>query len=173
MKQFSFYFCAIVLMITLGCTSKTSSHRDNGDGRADSDRSAGSAFSLGEAKNLIQEKRTRFTQSHITGDTAFLNNIFTNDAKVFAPNSDVVVGRKAIADLNTLWVSYNIKEFSEESTALYGNEDYLIDEGTYFMRYGNDDLIEKGKYINIWKPENGEWKLHSNIWNSSMNVINQ
>jgi ketosteroid isomerase-like protein len=165
MKQLTFYSFAISLMLTLGCTSKTSSPGDNGD---DSDRTAGSAFSLGEAKNIIQEKRTQFTQSHITCDTAFLNSIFTDDAKVFAPGSDVVVGRKAIAHLNTQWVGYNIKEFREESIALYGNEDYLVDEGTYFMRYGDDDVVEKGKYINIWKQVNGYWKIHSNIWNSSM-----
>lgn len=170
MKYLKAYSLAIALLLTPGCGNNSTS---TGDNRNIEDHSAVTEFNLSGAKNIIQEKRTQFTQSHITGDTAFLNTIFTNDAKVFAPNSDVVVGRKAIADLNALWVNYNIKEFREESTALYGNEDYLIDEGTYFMRYGDDDVIERGKYINIWKPENGDWKLHSNIWNSSMVIINR
>ena len=44
----------------------------------------------------------------------------------------------------------DIKEFREKTTAFYGNEDYLIDEGTYYLRYGKDNTVEKGKYINVW-----------------------
>ncbi|MBK6989291.1 MAG: nuclear transport factor 2 family protein [Bacteroidetes bacterium] len=107
-------------------------------------------------------------QAYITKDTAYLNNIFTQDAKTYPPNSDVVTGRVAISAVNSEWVNYGIKEFSEESTSFYGNEDYLIDEGKYYLRYGENDIIDKGKYINIWKKENGDWKIYSNIWNTSL-----
>ena len=28
-------------------------------------------------------------------------------------------------------------------------------------------LVEKGNYLNVWKLENGDWKLYANIWNAS------
>ncbi|MCZ6703248.1 MAG: hypothetical protein O6940_09440 [Ignavibacteria bacterium] len=65
-------------------------------------------------------------------------------------------------------MKFDIKEMSEEVTAVYGNVDYLIDEGTYFMSYGKDNTIEKGKYLNVWKKEDGDWKVFTNMWNSSM-----
>ena len=126
-----------------------------------------SIFDLAAAKKIIEEKNKQFTKAHITGDTAFLNNIVTRDAKCFPPNSEVVVGRAAIAPLNVQWINYGIKEFTEETTDFFGNEDYLIDEGSYLVRYGKDNTIEKGKYINIWKKENGDWKICSNIWNTN------
>jgi len=116
---------------------------------------------------IIQEKTNRFTEAHVTKDTTFLNNCFSKEAKIFPPNSEAIIGETAISKLNSDWVNYGVYEFKETSTSLYGTKDYLIDEGTYYLRYGPENAIENGKYINIWKNENGEWKLFSNIWNSS------
>ena len=146
-----------LLMIAVGC-------RGDAPSRAATDRAA--PFDLAAARTLIEAKNRRFTEAHITGDSAFLTNIFTEDAKVFGPNAPVVVGRKAIAKLNAEYVQLGIHEFREATTALYGNADYLIDEGTYVMRYGPANTVEAGKYINVWKQEGGEWRIHSNIWNT-------
>ena len=117
-------------------------------------------------RKIIDEKNNKFTQAHIDGDTAFLNNIFTQDGRVFAPNSEVVSGRSAIAAINLAYINFGIKEFREETTALYGSGNYLINEGNYFMSYSS--TIEKGKFINIWKKVDDDWKLYANIWNSSL-----
>ena len=125
-------------------------------------------FDLNTTKVLIQKKTDQFTEAHITKDTAFLNSCFAKDARVFPPNSKIVEGHKDIALLNSDWVSYGIIEFKEESTAFYGNNSYVIDEGNYYLRYGEEEVIDEGKYINIWKNIDGEWKLYSNIWNTNL-----
>ena len=162
MKQISILITAIVfagLIISCGNNNAASKETNN---------STVTTFDLTAMKKLIKEKSDKFTQAHITRDTAYLNNIFTKDANVYSPNSDIITGRDAIAAVNNEWVNYGIKEFTEETTSFYGNEDYLIDEGTFYLRYGEDNIIDKGKYINIWKKENGEWKMCSSIWNTSL-----
>jgi hypothetical protein len=150
-------------LLIVGCGKNNNASLDTKE-----DRTAN--FDIANLKKIIDEKNNRFTQAHITGDTAFLNNIFTLDARVFAPNSEVVVGRSAIALVNLEYINFGITEFREETTALYGNEDYLINEGSYFMIYGNDNTIDEGKFINIWKKTDGDWKLFSNIWNTNIPV---
>lgn len=125
-------------------------------------------FDINAAQAIVQEKTNRFTAAHITKDTAYLNRIFTDDARVLPPNSDIVTGKKAISQLNTDWVNYGIHEFEEVSTSFYGNAEYVIDEGTYRLIYGDDNIVDSGKYINIWKSIDGEWKIYSNIWNTSL-----
>ena len=115
----------------------------------------------------IRKKTKAFTAAHVSKDTAYLNGIFTKDARVLAPNMDVVTGKKAISQLNEEWVNFGIHEFEENSTATYGGGDFIVDEGNYFMTYGPDTVVDKGKYINVWKKVNGNWKIYSNIWNSS------
>jgi ketosteroid isomerase-like protein len=123
-------------------------------------------FDLTAMKKIIKEKNNEFTKAHITKDSIAMVDIFTQDAKVFPPNSDAVIGRPAIAVLTSQYLKLDIKEFSEETTAFYGNEDYLIDEGNYYFRY--DNTIEKGKYLNVWRKEDGNWKIYTNMWNTNM-----
>jgi ketosteroid isomerase-like protein len=163
MKQGYIFFLAITFtgLLNIGCGN-------NNSASTDTPKDSTSTFDLTAMKKIIEEKNNQFTKAHVTGDTAFLNNIFTHDAKVFAPNSDVVMGRHAIAALNSQWVNFDIKEFREETTAFYGGEDYLIDEGNYYARYGKDNTVDKGKYLNVWKKENGDWKMFTNMWNTNM-----
>lgn len=125
-------------------------------------------YFIKEEGKTIRKRTDAFTRAHITGDTAFLNNIFTKDARVLAPNSEAVSGKKAISQLNSEWVNYGVHQFEEISTATYGGGDYIVDEGNYFMISGPDSTSERGKYINIWKKVNGNWKIYSKIWNTSL-----
>ncbi len=162
MKHVSILITAIVftaLIISCGNNNAASKETNN---------ITVTTFDLTAMKKLIKERSDKFTQAHITRDTAYLNNIFAKDANVYSPNSDIITGRDAIAAVNNEWVNYGIKEFTEETTSFYGNEDYLIDEGTFYLRYGEDNIIDKGKYINIWKKENDEWMMCSSIWNTSL-----
>src|SRR5437867_11722472 len=76
-------------------------------------------FDVTAMKKIIEEKNNQFTKAHITGDSTFLVNIYTQDAKVFPPNSDAVIGRPAIAVITSQYLKFDIKEFREETTAFY------------------------------------------------------
>jgi ketosteroid isomerase-like protein len=156
-------FLTLIFGLVIYSCDKTSNSKEQTDEKK-------VEFDLNDAKSKIQQITKRFTEAHISKDTSFLNNIFTDDARVLPPNSEIVMGRKAISQLNTNWVNYGIYEFKELTTSFYGNQDYLIDEGTYYLRYGEENTIDKGKYINIWKNVNGEWKLCSNIWNTNLPI---
>ena len=151
----------ILGLLGLSCHSNNASYSDNSP-------NGNSAFNLSEMTAIIKDKTDRFTDAHLTKDTVFLNSCFTDDARVLPPNAEMVSGIAAISKLNYDWVNYGIYEFKEVSSSLYGSKDYLIDEGTYHLIYGEDRIVDNGKYINIWKNDNGVWKIYSNIWNSNL-----
>ncbi len=153
----------ILVLIFYSCNNKNATNSENGNHEI-------TEFDMHAAKAEIQKKTKLFTDAHIKKDTTYLNNSFCQDAKVFPPNSEIVTGINAISKLNSDWVNYGIYKFIEETTSFYGNEDYLIDEGTYYLVYGKEKTVDKGKYINIWKNVNGEWKIFSNIWNTNLSA---
>ncbi len=163
MKQVSICFLAITFagLLTIGCGN-------NNTASTDTDKDSAATFDVTAMKKIIEEKNNQFTKAHITGDSAAMVNIYTQDAKVFPPNSDAVIGRPAIEVLTSQYLKFDIKEFREETTAFYGNEDYLIDEGNYIFIYGKDNTVEKGKYLNVWRKEDGDWKIFTNMWNTNM-----
>lgn len=122
---------------------------------------------LAAMRKVIEENNDRFTKAHVTGDAPLIDNMFTRDAKVLPPESPPVIGRTAIAKLTADYIAFGITEFTEETTDFYGNDDLLIDQGNYVMVYGKEKTVEKGKYVNVWKKEDGSWKIYSNIWNTN------
>jgi uncharacterized protein (TIGR02246 family) len=117
----------------------------------------------------IGEHNRKFTAAHVIGslDSAAIVNMYTDDARILPPNADPVIGRPAIEALTSVYMAFGITEFREETTAFYGNQEMLVDEGTYFLAYDEGRQSETGKYLNIWRKERGEWKIHSNMWNTN------
>ena len=118
-------------------------------------------------RKVIEANNHRFTAAHVKGDQATIDAMFTLDAKCLPPGADPVIGRAAIAKLTAEYIAGGVSEFSEETTDFYGNEDLLIDQGNYVMVYGKERTRETGKYVNIWRKEEGVWKIYSNIWNAN------
>ncbi len=132
------------------------------NGAAESDAST---FDFEAASEVITAKTKHFTESHITGDLEFLDNVFTEDARVYPPGSDKIATQADISAVNAQYVNeYGVSEFSEVSTHRYGGPDFIVDEGTYTMTYGPDEISEAGHYINVWKRVNDDWKLFANMW---------
>ena len=122
---------------------------------------------LGELRRLIERKNEQFTRAHVMGNRATIDAMFTDDAKVLPPNADPVIGRVAIDKLTAEFIAYGITEFHERTTDFYGTGELLVDQGDYVMVYGPDKTVERGKYLNVWKRVDGEWKIYSNIWSAN------
>jgi ketosteroid isomerase-like protein len=156
MKRAALPFTVVLLALTLAACTDTAVDMD-----------CAATFDAAAMRKMVTEKNAEFTGAHITGDSLTLITYFTPDAKVFPPNADPVIGHPAIAALNAEWVAFDIKEFREETTDLYGCGDILVDEGNYFFAYGDDNTGEEGKYLNVWKKVDGEWKVYSNMWSAN------
>lgn len=155
---------AVSCLLVVGCT--------NNDARtARPVKVATPDFDLSKLRMLIERKNQQFTRAHVTGDRSTIDSMFTDDAKVLPPNAEPVIGRKAIDALTAEYIGYGISDFREETTDFYGNERLLIDQGNYVLTYGKDHTVEKGKYLNVWKFVDGEWKIHSNVWNTNASPV--
>ncbi len=161
MKHLTAYFLSLFFIAFLVCGC----HDAASTGKA-KDSTAG--FDLVAAQKSIDAENGVFAKAFITGDSAAMVNHYTADGKIFPPNADMVAGRSGIAALVSEYLKYGIKEFIDSSTALYGNEENLIEEGTFFMGDGKNNTIDKGKYICVWRKVNGEWKAYSDIFNTSI-----
>jgi ketosteroid isomerase-like protein len=125
------------------------------------------AFDLAAARKTIDENNARFTKAHVTGDIAAVDALFTKDARSLPPGAGPVIGLAAIHALTEEYVKLGIAEFTETTTTFDGNEDLIVDQGDYTVVYGKDRTVEKGKYLNVWKKEQGVWKIATNIWNAN------
>ena len=61
-----------------------------------------------------------------------------------------------------------IKEARIEILEVEGHGDTAIEVLTFKLLRVGEQVPDKGKYIVIWRQEEGRWKLHRDILNSSM-----
>jgi ketosteroid isomerase-like protein len=151
----------LVLLLVWACGSH------DGAGRPDRPAQGPASFDLSAARDTIARKNAEFTSAHVAGDVATIDAMFTRDAKSFPPGAEAAIGPAALHMGTVEYLKAGVKAFSERTTDLYGNSDLLVDQGEYEVTYGPDNTVERGKYLNVWKQEDGTWKIHANIWNAS------
>ena len=61
-----------------------------------------------------------------------------------------------------------IKTAELESVELDGQGDTAIEVGRYRLGSESGQVLDEGKYVVIWKQVDGQWKLHRDIWNTSV-----
>ena len=120
-----------------------------------------------DISNEIKEANKKFMEAFNASDANTLTMCYTDNAKLFPANSEIIEGHDAI---NKFWagaMKMGIKKAKLEtvSATSYGNT--AIEEGKYSLFADNDQPIDQGKYIVTWEKINREWKIKQDIWNTN------
>ena len=102
-----------------------------------------------------------------SGDANALAMKYTTNAKLYPSNSDVIEGQKAIEKFWKVAMNTGIKKALLETVTAESFGNIVIEEGRYKFYVEGDQLVDQGKYIVTWKKEDGQWKLHKDIWNTT------
>jgi len=101
-------------------------------------------------------------------DASSLSALYAPDAVFLPPNEPAVFGRDAIrAAHQELFATGDFKiELEALETVIDDELAYVA--GRYRMWTDDGDLVDRGKYIEIWRPVDGEWMISRDIYNSSI-----
>lgn len=130
-----------------------------------------------EVRQAIEAIIKQYADAYNRGDAAAFAALYTEEARLLPPNGPMIVGREAIqnsqqSDFDT-GVSGDLQLTTLE-VRVARDLAYEIGEYTSTIQPEEGEAIrDQGKYVGIWKRENGEWKLDVDIWNSSMPLPGQ
>ena len=102
------------------------------------------------------------------GDSERISGLYTEDGMLLPTGSDPVKGKPAIQAFWQGAMDLGIKGLGLEIVELEDHGGTAIEVGTYTLSSEGEEVIDRGKYIVIWKQEDGRWKLHRDIWNTNM-----
>ena len=115
----------------------------------------------------IEEANKGFMEAFNSGDANALAKTYTNNAKLFPANSGVIEGQEAIEEFWNAVMNMGIKKGHLETVTAESYGNFAIEEGRYTLYAEGDQMVDQGQYIVTWKKEDGQWKLHKDIWNTS------
>ena len=121
-------------------------------------------FDVSKVRESIESANKRFSEALLKGDSSAIVGFYHSDAMVFPPNMPQGTS-KTMGSMAASISKMGIKTFTLNTKDVTGTADEIVETGTFEMGDGSK-AIDKGKYIVVWKPENGEWKLWRDIWNS-------
>lgn len=107
---------------------------------------------------------TRFNHGSAEG----VSQLFSIDAKILPPNADSVTGRDAIEMFWQAVMEMGIDRVELSTVEIEHLGNTAIEIGNILMIDENEKVVDRSKYMVIWKHRHGEWKLHRDMYNSSI-----
>lgn len=119
-------------------------------------------------REVIEAADKKFMALYRQGDAAGVAALYTDDAVFMPPNMDFIQGKEAIQATFAGLMAMGIKELVFDVVEVDHCGDHAIEMSRYQLKGAAGQVLDQGKYIVVWKHEHGAWKLHRDIFNTSM-----
>ena len=157
MKNLSLFLIGAVLILN-ACSQST----DTKGTTTDAD-----VTTLETARGIIRENNGKFVEALQRGDSVAMAAIYSRDAWLLPQHSEPITGE----DILHAWgaaIRGGVKSFNFNTQDVTGYADLLVETGNYETFAAGRQLLDKGKYITVWKRENGVLKIFRLISNTSL-----
>ena len=121
-----------------------------------------------DIRAAIATTNNRFIEHFKSGDAAGMADLYTQEGQVLPPNNNFITGHQAIQAFWQSLMDMGIKEVQLEIVEVESYNDTAIEMSKFTLLDEQGQVLNKGKYIVIWKQIQGRWKLHRDIFNSSL-----
>lgn len=121
-----------------------------------------------DARAAIAAANQKFMQSFAQQDAGAIAALYTESGQLLPGNSDFVTGTAAIQGFWQGAMEMGIKAVKLEGVELEIHGETAVEVGKYTLGAEGGQTLDQGKYVVVWKNDGGDWRLHRDIWNSSM-----
>jgi ketosteroid isomerase-like protein len=125
---------------------------------------------LDSAKLQIAEMNKTYGDGFAKGDSSLFLNHYTKDACVMPPQAPKLCGAQGVGGFfNAAKNLMGVRNITVVADEITGGPTEVVEVGQYelFGDSAKTKSLDKGKYIVVWKEEDGKWKMHRDIFNTS------
>jgi len=122
----------------------------------------------GNVREAIEEGSKQWSAALSRGDSAGIAALYTPNAQLFPTHSDIVRGVAAIQKFWQGMITSGVKGMTRTTLEVDEQGDTAYEVGKYRLIGKGDKVRDNGKYVAVWKREQGRWQLHRDIGNSSV-----
>jgi ketosteroid isomerase-like protein len=113
-------------------------------------------------------RRTERGRRVSRGDGAAVAALYTSDGRLLPVQNDFVTGKEAIKVFWQAAFDAGIKGASLETVEFESHGNSAHEVGKYKLLDADGKVLDHGKFIVIWKKDGETWKLHRDIWTTSV-----
>lgn len=116
----------------------------------------------------IWERTRQFELAMANGDAQGVANCYCEDAQFMNPNAPAVVGRDHIEAAIAGYIQQGFTNYKVTSLTVYGSAGVVGVQSIYKLGQADGKNTDIGKSIQLWKTENGNWKIFRDCFNSDL-----
>ncbi len=129
------------------------------------------AASAGDDEGQIKATSKAWNEAFNAGDAKALAALYAPDAMLLPPTAEPVKGRKSIEEF---WAGFiegvkgklEIQEDLVPEVLVQGDLAYSL--GRFTILDVDGEVVDRGKYVAIWKRADGQWRIYRDILNTSL-----
>jgi uncharacterized protein (TIGR02246 family) len=125
------------------------------------------------ASDVLEEIRSanqNFEKNFAGGDAKGMASLYTSDGMLLPPGAGIQEGSTAIQNFWQMVMDMGVKRAQLTTVHVERENETAIEMGNYKLSGAEGQRMDEGKYIVIWKRQEGDWKLHKDIWNTSLSA---
>jgi uncharacterized protein (TIGR02246 family) len=126
------------------------------------------AFDKVAARKEIETTDSLFIDLMNKGDATGLAECYTADAQLMLPNASSIEGKTNIQSAMMDFIKSDATKLSIRINNVWGDEEALISEGSLSFSTKEGQVVDKSKYIAVYKKEDGRWKKFRDCFNSDL-----
>ena len=119
---------------------------------------------------LISAANRSFESAFQAQNAGAVAALYTSIGQLLPPGAQPVTGT---ANIQAFWqavMGMGIRSVRLTTNELLDCGESAVEVGAYELLGATNNTLDRGKYVVIWRSENGQWKLHRDIWNTSVPV---
>lgn len=120
-----------------------------------------------DARTAIAAANKVFEAAHLRGDAAAIAAQYTEDGQLLWEDRPIIKGREAIEAEWRKDMGGPGRKATLTTLEIEEHGDWAFETSLFLVTATNGKTIYDGKYICIWKRENGQWKIHRDIGNKN------
>ena len=127
------------------------------------------SFDLAPVKAAIEASNKTYGDAFVKGDSALMIAKYTKDGCIMPEGAPKMCGAEGLGAFFAVGhKQMGIKNVKLTTEEVMGSGDVVVETGTYDLIGAGDKSMDKGKYVVAWKQEDGKWKMHRDMFNSSV-----
>jgi ketosteroid isomerase-like protein len=119
-------------------------------------------------KAAISAQNVLFAKALANSDSVGLANIYASDAEFMAPNESLTQGRVGIVHVIGGYIREGMINFNLTSFEILSVGEMVTVQKSYILTDKNGGNKDIGKSVEVWKVEDGKYKIFRDCFNSDL-----
>jgi ketosteroid isomerase-like protein len=125
-------------------------------------------------KAAIEARDVEFSAALDKGDSHALAALYTSDGQILPQGSDAIKGNAAIqVFLQKYIIDAGVAGATLKTLEVFSADSTASEVGEYEMRNKAGVVIDHGKYMVVWRKVDGVWKIHRDMFATSVSLKKQ